>query len=195
MQWPCQCCRSSLSSGTQSNADMGGDASPMDDVHPAHSMPELMGSFKWGIKLLRDDVFMDFERKSQTFDYFFKTTEVLKAENVVIKMVLRCTFVNVEIQEIPDFRHLYVCIHENLILIVNTFANMLNYKFEASMIDSYLNPMMGTLSTARVDRRNLGHNHGFRVEGVYSRFYINEHKSLQTKLLLEQAQEKVKTRG
>ena len=51
------------------------------------------------------------------------------------------------------------------------------------------------LASAKAARKNLGDKQGFKLDGVSNRFFVNEHLSPQTKLLLKQTREKTKSKN
>lgn len=105
--------------------------------------------------------------------------------------------------------------NENLVTIATKVASMFNFKLETSLIDNIFRVPTQTenkpkniiikflsklerdrfLSAAKVARKNPANERGFKLDGVSSRFFVNEHLSPQTKLLLKQAKEKAKIKS
>ena len=236
-RWLCQGCRSG-DAGPRARAGSAADSpldlafSSLDDLRaPGFSdpaeLPGLLKSIVHEIKLLRtsvefcSDKISDFEKKLEKLNDYYKLTDTLNRENIILKKQIsdlsyrvislesHTRAKNVELQDIPEKNN------ENLINVVQKIGDHLRFRVDSSMLDTVFRVPSrsenkpkniiikfmstinrdGFLAAAKALKSQPGNQKGLKIEGISAKFYINEHLAPQTKLLLKQAREQAKTKN
>lgn len=160
----------------------------------------------------------DFEGKLTKFNELMKSHEAIKQENTQLRKEVSTLSKrvdnmenlhranNIEIHDIPEKSN------ENLSEVISKIGAFLGCPLDKNAIDSVfrvqtLNPNKPKnivvkftsktsrdlfLTNAKHMRRNEKFNRGFKLEGLAEKFFINEHLSSATKVLLKETKETAK---
>lgn len=230
-RWACTNCRSKPADGSKSQRTDQLDMDGRTDENNASTsqFSGMINSLKTEINALRESVdfcsnkISDFEEKLQKINEYFKFTDQLKMENITMKTEINALNTrihsmeqhirsnNIEIHDVPEKEG------ENLINIVKSIANFINYPIEENMLDAVFRvPTKMTnkpkniivkfvskfkrdnfLAASKIKRQQSENKaeKGFNVPNIAHRLFINEHLSTDNKLLLKQVRDEAKSKN